>query len=378
MLNCSACGSKTKNILDFGEVALAGGFLKPEQFKDEKKYRLRLNFCPKCYLVQLADRVPADVMFRDYFYFSSANSTIKNHFAEYAREVQGRFTPKTVLEIGCNDGVLLEPLKAFGINVIGVDPSSTVPRGANIINDYFTIDVAKRIGKVDMVIANNVFAHIDDIKSTIQAIIEVMKDDGVFIMEAHYLTDMIFDIQYDWIYHEHIYYYSLLSLRNLLAPYGLKVFDVKPVDTHGGSMRYYICKDKRRISENVDDLLNEELLYEMDELFTYKLFASKVKQHKQDLQKAMRGITVGYGASGRANALIQYCDLKLDYIVDDAPAKHGFYTPGSHIPITKEFVGKPDVVLFAWTYQNEIQKKCDLEMVAPFPYPAKIKKRKAA
>lgn len=383
IFNCTFCGERLALVHDFGRVALAGGFLTPEQFKDEKRYPLRLCYCMKCHAVQIADRIPPDTMFREYFYFSSSNETIRRHFREYAADVVERFKPKTVIEVGCNDGVLLNPLRASGVRVIGVDPSTTVPKGIDIVNDYYTPELAKKLGKVDVVIANNVFAHIDDIHGATQAVVESMKDDGVFIMEAHYLGDMIDRLQYDWIYHEHIYYYSLKSLETHLKRYGLRVFHTKHVMTHGGSMRYYICKDSREESQNVAALRLYEEEVGLDRMETYMVFSKRIMQHRQELIESLDGTKiVGYGASGRANALIQYCGLNVHYIVDDAPAKHGYYTPGSHIPIySREKLGqdKPDqVVAFAWTYLDEIRSKCDVPLVVPFPSVYRIGKQEAA
>ena len=378
---CSFCMKPLHIIHDFGTVALAGGFLKPEQFAEEKKYPLRLCYCESCYALQLADRVPPDVMFKDYFYFSSANETIRSHFRQYAADIVETYHPKKAIEIGCNDGVLINPLRELGVKVTGVDPSSTVPKGPGIINDYFTPEVARKIGKVDMVIANNVFAHITDIHSVTRAILAALKDDGVFVMEAHYLVDMLSGLQYDWIYHEHVFYYSLLSLENHFSEYGLTVFDVKHVATHGGSMRYFI--GKRPETAAVTALREEELRIGLDKLETYQQFSARIARHGKDLRAAIGNAPIaGYGASGRANALIQYCGLNVSYIVDDAPAKHGFYTPGSHIPIysrDKLKEDKPDrLIAFAWGYMDEISRKCDVPMLAPFPVIRTIEKKAAA
>lgn len=368
-MNCSFCGSETSFVHDFGEVALAGGFLKPPF--NEKKYPLKIHFCEECYLLQVEERIDPDVMFKEYFYFSSANETMTNHFKSYADEIVKRFNPKKVIEIGCNDGVLLNPLINHGVECIGVDPSSTVPQEDYIVNDYFTEEVARKLGKADLVIANNVFAHIDDINCATRAVYEALKDDGTFIMEVHYLGDMIYSLQYDWIYHEHIYYYSLMTLDKHFRRHGMKVYDIKKVNTHGGSMRYYICKDGRKVSREVRDQFYIEKSLRLDKLDTYKDFSERIKKHKKELKEALPGKIVGYGASGRANAVIQYCDLQMDYMVDDAPAKEGFYTPGSHIPIYSREKLEQDpperVLVFAWGYLDEIKKKCHLPMVIPFP-----------
>lgn len=319
-------------------------------------------------------------MFKNYFYFSSATQTIKQHFREYAKEVIERFNPKTAIEIGCNDGVLIEPLREAGVEVTGVDPSSTVPKADYIINDYFSEDVAARIGEVDMVIANNVFAHISDIRSATRAVVKALKPDGVFVMEAHSLGGMVLSLQYDWIYHEHIYYYSLLSLEKHFQNYGLRVFDIKPVNTHGGSIRYYVCKDDRPETHAVEALRRVEKAQGLDKLETFLEFRDRVELHRKDLRQMLEGRkVVGYGASGRANALIQFCGLDVSYIVDDAPAKQGYYTPGSHIPIVSTFQDTPEqVVVFAWTYADEIQKKCDFTLLSPLPEIQLIEKKLVA
>jgi len=381
--SCSFCGSPTHLVHDFGNVALAGGFLKTEKFSEERKYRLRLCYCHNCHAVQLADRVEPDAMFRDYFYFSSANETIRRHFRKYADEIVERFHPRKVIEVGCNDGVLMSPLLEHGVNVIGVDPSSTVPKGRRIVNDYFTPEVARKIGKVDMVIANNVFAHIDDIKTATRAVSEALKDDGVFVMEVHYLGDMLEGLQFDWIYHEHIYYYSLMSLEKHLANYGMRVFDVKRVKTHGGSMRYYVCKDVREESPEVLKLRDYEKAAGLDKFETFERFSKRIDEYRDALRTELTGKrVVGYGASGRANAVIQYCGLDMAYMIDDAPAKRGFYTPGSHVPIYgREQLDKdkPErLIVFAWGYLDEIMAKCDLPMLIPFPEIRLIENRKAA
>ena len=249
---CSFCNSKSMiSIMDFGKVALAGGFLRSNQFTEESYYPLRLFFCHDCNAVQVIDKVSADVLFKDYFYFSSSIQTLRDHFIDYASDVTTRFLipeSATVIEFGCNDGVLLRPLADQNIKtVIGVDPATNIVSTINdpritIINDFFTENVAQDIiskhGHVDMVLANNVYAHIPDIQGISRAVHDVLSDDGVFIFEVHYLGNVINELQYDMIYHEHLYYYSLLSAMKHFEWYGMMVFDVKPVRIHAGSMRF--------------------------------------------------------------------------------------------------------------------------------------------
>jgi methylation protein EvaC len=388
-VRCSFCdGTAMSLIMDFGQVALAGAFLKPEQFAEERQYSLRLHFCADCHAVQVTDKVSASVLFEDYFYFSSSIATLREHFARYAREMTERFLEPAravVLEFGCNDGVLLRPLADQGIHtVIGVDPATNVvqtiadPR-VKIVNDFFTEAVAERIvaehGPIDMVMANNVYAHIPDIQGVTRAVRRVLKDDGVFVFEVHYLGKVVDEMQYDMIYHEHLYYYSLLSAINHFARYDMVVFDVKPVPIHAGSMRFYVCKQgsahARAVTPAVTRLRDEELARGFHRAETFARFAAEVAETRVRLMELLERLrregrrVAGYGASGRANTIIQYCGIThdhMEYMIDDAPAKAGFCTPGSHFLIHPSSILRqgtpPDYLLiFAWSFLDEIARK---------------------
>lgn len=403
--SCAFCDStRIAEVMNFGEVALAGGFLKPDQFEQEKKYPLRLCVCADCHAVQVIDKVAPEVMFHDYFYFSSSIGTLRKHFRDYAQEVTRRFldpSKSTVLEFGCNDGVLLRPLADQGIRtVIGVDPATNVVTTINdpritVFNDFFTEDFAREIvarhGKVNIVMANNVYAHISDIQGTTRAIEHVLEDDGVFVFEVHYLGKVINDMQYDMVYHEHLYYYSLVSAINHFARYGMVVFDVMPVPIHAGSMRFYVAKQGSRhakdISPSVAALEAEEREQGFDRVETFHRYSEKVEAHKASLIALLKDLRrqgkhiAGYGASGRANTMIQYCGIgpqHLDFMIDDAPAKIGFYTPGSHLHICPSSVlaqaSPPDYVLvFAWSFFSEILSRSSSyieaggHMILPLP-----------
>jgi len=391
-------------IIDFGKVALAGAFIKPEQFASEVRYPLRLYFCNDCLAVQVVDKVSPGILFKNYFYFSSAIRTLREHFIDFATEVSSRFLDpenSTVIEFGCNDGVLLRPLADQKIRtVIGVDPATNIVRAIDdpritVVNDFFDEEVARRLiaehGKADMVVANNVYAHIPDMQGVTRAIRNVLKDDGVFIFEVHYLGKIINELQYDMIYHEHLYYHSLLSLTNHLDRHDMLVFDVKPVQIHAGSMRYYACKKgslhAASVSPQVAALRKEELANGYDRAETYARFAADVAERKEKLMNLLarlkaRGSSIaGYGASGRANTMIQYCGIDqryLDYMIDDAPAKLGLYTPGSHFLIQPRSIldraPRPDyLLLLAWSFFGEIAKKCSNyldgggRMIVPLP-----------
>jgi methylation protein EvaC len=386
---CSFCDSKRLGlVMDFGEVGLAGAFLKPEQFATERTFPMRLRFCRDCYAVQVTDKIPADLLFQNYFYFSSSIGTLREHFAGYAAEVTRRFLDPpnaTVLEFGCNDGVLLRPLADQSIRtVIGVDPASNVvatidDSRVKVINDYFTESVAHQVvaeyGHVDLIMANNVYAHIPDIQGTTRAVAEALHPDGVFAFEVHYLGKVINELQYDMIYHEHLYYYSLLSVINHLARYDMMVFDIKPIPIHAGSIRFYACKKGSKHSASVSAAVNaleaEERARGFDRFDTFQAFSATVAAHRGELIGLLKRLRAegkhiaGYGASGRANTMIQWCGISydhLDYMIDDAPAKAGFYTPKSHFQIHPSAIlgsdNPPDYLLvFAWSFFDEIRKR---------------------
>jgi len=387
--NCSFCdGASLQTVMDFGYVALAGAFLKPEQFSSEKTYPLRVRFCTDCFAVQIIDKVSADVLFRDYFYFSSSIRTLREHFDRYAAEVTARFLQPetaTVVEFGCNDGILVRPLANQGIKtVIGVDPATNVVKTINdprvtVINDFFTEAVAAAIvaehGHADMVVANNVYAHIPDIQGVTRAVRNVLSHEGVFIFEVHYLGKVVNEMQYDMIYHEHLYYYSFLSAKRHFARYDMIIFDVKPVPIHAGSMRFYVCKKGSQhcavVSNAVTALELEEIEKGFNRPETFERFASDVADRRDKLMELLNqlradGKTVaGYGASGRANTMIQYCGIDhrhMIYMIDDAPAKAGYYTPRSHFVIHPSSILRtedaPDYLLvFAWSFVDEIARK---------------------
>ena len=403
--NCLVCTNNNLNqIIDFGMMALAGGFLLEKDIPSEKKFQMRLSFCNNCYSLQITDIIDKNKMFNNYFYFSSAIGTLKEHFNKYALEVSNRFleTPSdsTVLEIGCNDGVLLKPLSKIGIgNLIGVDPAENVINSisdinAHLINGYFGDSISQKIlqkfGKIDIICANNVYAHLSNFKEVTRAISNLISKDGVFIFEVHYIEKIINEIQYDMIYHEHLFYHSYLSLQKHFEQYGMHIFDIKPIDIHGGSMRYYVSNVnsiKHKQSNKVEELCRSETNKGYNKLKTFEEFSFKVKEHKKEFSQLIRKLKsenhtiAGYGASGRANTLIQYCGLDsttIDYIIDDAPQKSGFLTPGSHIPIFDRThlseVQNPDyLIIFAWSFFEEIHLRIKeiisdkTKIILPFP-----------
>jgi len=386
---CSFCKSKNiETLVEFGQMALAGGFLKEESFSSEKKYPMTLIYCKDCYMVQILEKIDPVEMFNDYFYFSSAINTLSDHFKEYANEIYKKFKlskESKVLEFGCNDGILLKPLSEVGIGtVIGVDPALNVintikNKNVDLFPGFFDEKMSealkKEYGELDVIMANNVYAHIVDINSTTRGIKNLLSKDGVFIFEVHYLGNVISDLQYDMIYHEHIYYYSLVSVIEHFKRYNMTVFDIKEIPIHGGSLRFYVTNSNSfqasDISSSVYEIEEKETLAGYKKEYTYKDFANSIYKLRNDLIDILKDLKrkgkkiYGYGASGRANTVLQFCDIDsslIEFIIDDAPAKQGFFTPGSHIEITSPDIllgeNKPDyILLFAWTFEAEIRKR---------------------
>ena len=385
---CRFCFSSLLTpIINLGYVPLAGGFLKSAQsFEKEHFYPLEISFCNECFLVQSTNVVDKDILFKDYFYRSSAIKTLANHFISTAEEIVSLIEKKSeamVVEIGCNDGTLIKQILQANIPALGVDPATNIvspliKAGMPMINDYFSENLAKKIikkeGKTDVIFSSNTLAHIENMHDIFKGIKILLKKNGVVIFEVHYLGNLLHETQYDMIYHEHQYYYSLMTLQKFLGQYQLEIFDVKPLSIHAGSMRFYVKNKESKmhtISKNVYDLFAKEKRTKINKSETYLKFSEKIAKTKRDLLKIVKelkkdGKTIaGYGASGRGTIIMNYCGLDekfLDYVIDDSPAKQGAYTPGNHLKIVNSNIlstkQRPDyVILFAWSFYSEIKMK---------------------
>jgi hypothetical protein len=384
--NCRVCGGKDMlSFLDFGDMPLAGDFRHKKKLTETKFYPMDLAVCLDCSLVQIPNVVSPDVIFSDYRYLSSITKTLMQHFYDYAKFLKQTVLPEKspfVVEFGCNDGVLLQPLKELGVKVLGVDAAENVVevargKGLDVVHGYFGSTVASGIldayGKTDVITASNVFAHIDDIDEVMEGVKLLLAEEGVFIVEVHYIGDLLDGFQFDTVYHEHLCYYSLSALQYLFEKHDLKVTDVQRLPMHGGAIRVFskrMTSKSSEVSSSVVEMYNLEKGMGLRKGETYLEFARSVIQHRNRLQsfigdRIKSGRTISaYGAAGRATILLNYCqfdDGTIDYIVDESPSRIGRYVPGVQIPIVdrESFAEKTtdDCIITAWNYWEEIVEK---------------------
>jgi predicted TPR repeat methyltransferase len=375
---CLACGSEQLDLLiDFGQMPLAGGFLRPEDVEMQAAYPLRLARCNDCTLMQVLDTVEPEVIFDRYSYSSSTTNTLVGHFASVGEELVrlGKAVGKLIVEFGCNDGVLVRPLLKAGAKVVGVDPSDVAEsasqeQGWPLFKEYFGKSVAERIrseyGPARIVTGNNVFAHTDDLHGILEGVTTLLDDKGLFVFEVHYQGDLLALVQFDTVYHEHICYHSLTSLKHLLASHGLTIVAVERIPIHAGSIHVTATRKGlgREVSTQVRRMIKEESAWDI-ECFVgqVRLRRAEISGLVKDLRSAGRRVAA-YGAAGRATILLNYCHLDsgcIDYISDMSPLRFGKLVPGVNIPIVSPEVfseSPPDYALMtAWNYEREIVSK---------------------
>ena len=393
---CRGCfGKNIVKFLDLGAVPLAGGFLKKNEIKREKKYPLKVYCCEECGLVQILDIIDPAVLFKKYFYLSSVIKSLSEHFRIYAKYLKREYLKKPssrLLEFGCNDGVLLQYLKDK--QAYGIDPSRNVSeiarkKGFKVWTGYFNQKFARKIlgeiGRMDIVTGSNVFAHIDDIHEIIKAAKIILKPEGVLIVEVHYLKDLLEKFQYDTIYHEHLCYFSVGALKKMFETEKMRIIDVIHLDMHGGGIRVVVANvnSSHKEKKSVSDFMKKEKDINLRRL---KNFGKHCQKHRKRLISLLSQIKkrnqriVGYGAPGRGTILLNYCGIGknfLDYIVDVSPLRSGRLMPGVHIPIKNpDFARKnpPDYFLvLAWNYTSSILRqekelvKKGVKFIIPFP-----------
>ena len=321
--SCRTCSNKElKKVVSFGNSPLANNLL--ESIKDETEmFPLEVEYCDNCHNVQLNYVVPAEKLFKHYLYVSSTTKSMRNHFENAAYHYVDMFKldeNSFVIDIGSNDGVALKPLKEKNIKVLGIEPATNIAKiavenGVDTINDFFSNNVIDEIlnkGNADIVTASNVFAHADGIQEIVKSAFQILKDNGSFIVEVQYILNTINDLTFDNVYHEHVTYWSVSSLNNFFKSLGFKLYRVEHVDTHGGSIRAFVCKDDREIQNSVTEFLNNEVEKGLTNYETYLDFGNRVETAKNNvvnnikkLKKEGKSI-VGYGSPAKATTALNY------------------------------------------------------------------------
>ncbi len=369
-----------KFFLDLGSQPLANNYL--HKFNNNQvRYNLKLYFDTKTKLVSISKRIPSKIMFNNrYPYRSSISKTMTHSFKKLSNDIKKKFNPKFLLEIGSNDGVLL---KNFDKNkVIGVEPcrnlaNITSKLGYKTYNKFWNLQTSKKIKKkykqIDLVYSANTITHISNLKEVFKAITNVLSDEGILIIEDPSLLDCLKKNSYDQFYNEHIYVFSSIALRNILNKFNLEIFDIKRLDIHGGSLRYFIKRKKNKllkIKQTVSEQIKKEIFFGLNKFRVYKKFGENSLKSKNRLIKIFSKIKdknktiIGYGATAKATTILNYCKIGanfIDYFVDTTPDKQNKYMPGSKIKILKyhnKLINKTDYIfLGAWNFKKEIFNK---------------------
>ncbi len=401
---CRLCGSTALELrFSLGSTPPANEFLTKEEIgKSQEVFPLDVVQCASCGHIALKHVVNPERLFRNYVYVSGTSPTFVEHFRQYAATVIERMqlkAPARVVEIGSNDGTLLRFFKEAGFEVLGIDPARAIAeaatsKGIRTLPEFFDQTLAERLireeGEAAVVVANNVYAHADDLEGIARGIRQMLSKEGLFVFEVSYWVDVIEQRLFDTIYHEHVSYHSLKPLLAFFDRLEMEVIDVERVKTHGGSIRVYVQKrgGGRAVSESVQKLVRYEEAMELYGVACYERYVEKLQNLKRELHQVLRGRQkagkriVGFGAPAKTTTLMSYFGLDrslIDYLIDDSPLKQGLYSPGFHLPVVssdcmKSASNRPDTVLiFAWNFADSIIQKHEGflkeggEFVVPIP-----------
>ncbi len=397
-LGCS--GRLPEAFLDLGEMPLANALIRPEQVNEpQASFPLAVSYCPACHLVQLTEQIPPEQMFSEYLYLSSCSESFLAHARKMAEALIGRFElgkDSRVLEIGSNDGYLLQFFQQHGIPVLGVEPSKNIAeaaehRGIPTLDKFFGPDVVEEIveefGRPNLIIGNNVLAHVPGINGCFNAVRRCLAPTGAAVFEFPYVKDLLDKVEFDTIYHEHVFYYSLSAIRNLAERAGLVLFDVSHQPVHGGSLRIFLqALGSQPLSNPVEAMLTEERRVGLTGPRRYAAFSEKVVTLKEKLVSALWGLKAegkrlaAYGAPAKGNILLNYCQIGrdlLDFTVDRNPLKQGLLTPGARLPIRPPqdllMVMPEYTLILPWNIAEEIldqqaeYRRCGGRFIIPVP-----------
>jgi len=384
MKKCLICDAPIEPVMSFGNMPIANGFLSKSEFSNEYFFELAIAFCQKCGMVQLMDQPEKEKMFNEnYAFFSGTSKAMAVHFKEFADHTVTKFITRNdpfVVEIGSNDGIMLQYFKEKGIRHLGIEPSANVAevamkKGINTISEFFDDKLARKIvgqyGQADAFLAANVMCHIPYIHSIIEGIKVLLNPDGIVMFEDPYMVDVIENTSYDQFYDEHVFLFSVLSIGYLFEQHDMELIDVEPQWTHGGSMRYVIArKGARTVSNSVHEYREKERKLGLHEPSVYEHFKKSCEKSRDDLTSLLKEIkkkgkrVVGYAATSKSTTILNYCNIGpdlIDFISDTTPIKQGKYSPGAHIPVRpyEEFLANyPDyALLFAYNHAKEIKAK---------------------
>jgi SAM-dependent methyltransferase len=385
MTSCRACRSdRLLLFLELGDHPLANGFLRPEQLAEpEPLFSLDVHVCLDCGLIQIDDKVPPE-FFRHYVYIPSTAESMHDNFRGLANTVAERFLPSAdslTIDIGCNDGLFLSFLAEQEHRVLGIDPAANLAalarsKGVAVVTEYFTPELALSVraehGPAQVIVSTNTFHHIGNLDPFTSGIASLLADDGVFIVEVPHALELVELNQFDGVYHEHVSQLTVKSFVDHFRLFGLEVFEVEPLEIHGGSIRVLArhSHDAASVPPQVRAWIDRETEHGLFEPATYDRFRANVEQIRSGLMELLRQLksegrrVAAYGASARGNTLLNYCRIDCDlveYIVDLNPLKHGLYSPGMHIPVLgveRLIEDQPDYVLLtAWNFASEIVRQ---------------------
>jgi 2-polyprenyl-3-methyl-5-hydroxy-6-metoxy-1,4-benzoquinol methylase len=388
-MKCRHCHSDViESFIDLGAAPPSNAYLTTEALSAPETYfPLRILVCTNCWLVQTEDFARADELFgNDYAYFSSVSQSWLVHSAEYAVKITDRLglnAKSFVIEVAANDGYLLKNFVAAGIPCLGIEPTESTAiaaerHGVPILRDFFGTSLARSLAadgkRADLIVGNNVYAHVPDINDFTAALKSVLKPGGVITLEFPHVMRLIEHTQFDTVYHEHFSYLSLHTVSRIFASVGLRIWDVEELQTHGGSLRIYGCHvdDVRIDTGAASRILAEEAQRGLQALAIYRGFQHRADRLKNDFvaflarQKLDGKSVIGYGAAAKGNTLLNYAGVKPDllaYVCDAAPSKQGKYLPGTRIPILSPAVlreRRPDyVVILPWNIADEVTEQLD-------------------
>jgi SAM-dependent methyltransferase len=378
---CRLCSAPLSEIVtDLGVLPLSNAYVHPDHLPEpELFYPLVAYVCERCFLVQVAAVETPEHHFSDYAYFSSYSDEWLAHARKYSIAIRDRLglgAQSQVIEIASNDGYLLQYFRDAGIPVLGIEPAANVgavarEKGIETLTKFFGTATASEIaGRADLLIANNVLAHVPDLNDFVEGMRIALAPRGTITIEFPHLLQIMRFSQFDTIYHEHYSYLSLLTVQRALAAHGLDVVDVEELPTHGGSLRVYARHAGAEVAASVEAILDDERGFGLDRIETYRQFADGVRACKRALLQFLIAAradgkrVAGYGAPAKASTLLNYCGARtdfIDYTVDRSPHKQGLYLPGTRIPIfgpEKIAETRPDYVLvLAWNLRDEIMSQ---------------------